>query len=79
MRKPTFNESVAIGYGFYMFFTLLIDPNWMYANIEDVRLPVPPFVRTDYLYRLLFSRTTLYPCNRASETSLASDRPNCPS
>ena len=34
MRKPTFNETAVIGYGFYMFFTLLIDPNWMYANIE---------------------------------------------
>ena len=34
MRKPTFNETAVIGYGFYMFFTLLIEPNWMYANIE---------------------------------------------
>lgn len=35
MRKPTFNETVVIGYGFYMFFTLMIDPNWMYANIAE--------------------------------------------
>lgn len=34
MRKPTFNETAVIGYGFYMFFTLMIEPNWMYANIE---------------------------------------------
>lgn len=35
MRKPTFNETVVIGYGFYMFFTLMIDRNWMYANIAE--------------------------------------------
>lgn len=34
MRKPTFNETAVIGYGFYMFFTLIIEPNWMYANID---------------------------------------------
>lgn len=35
MRKPTFNETAVIGYGMYMFFTLMLEPNWMYANIED--------------------------------------------
>ena len=34
MRKPTFNETAVIGYGLYMWFTLSVDKNWMYENIE---------------------------------------------
>lgn len=35
MRKPSLSETIVIAYAGYMWFTLSVDPNWLYQSIEE--------------------------------------------